>query len=1347
MSTEICINYSDEISRYNDWFSDDKKSYSNLDVHEKALLKEALSGNVKKEYDFAMSGISYCSGKLKNSLGDAEYARKEALLDHSAMAQVPDALVYAAFVNYFGGYATVPNRKKAFSYAAKACLQGNYNAVGLFQDEMPTVIHPMVAVYKLEFFINPKARSLYGTFYRAFNGKVFDRLELSASQYEVFYRYSMEKTKDDIRIKLFLRSNHRLIIKMSSDFALGCMYKIMEDETPDEEDTKEFLHFMKCLHLLDEIKRALDRNTGSKNLIGSLNMLLDEVKDPYSNDSYSRIALDRGIEIVITRLFLENFSLLVHEKESDALKALADKIISELESEDGDYPYKNSPYVLRIIGLYELYFRNSEIYQKLHNALNKCSVPEFYRIARALDLEELIVASLSDSSKKYKGDTIWLSHNGGLSYNKERFVSYLSDSYAELVFCLVRICDCVNMQSQFPVIYKHCHEQCVSLIRCYIARDPVLAYNDCEYSKKLSAFIKYAVDELSLPPQKLADIKRAVPFYGYTPTSAVGLYLLDNSGKHRDEVSALNKTEQELVILRQQILEQDLNSILTSFTLLKDNPSENYDYLLKEFLHKLICLHLSHHTYETKEKELFSYTLSLLKLLLARAQSQNEHGKGGMAAECLSDLIHNRYLKSHLRLISLRFRGAEDFVELKERIDDFKPLKTYRYPRGKDDASMIIGDCRDYGPYALNEVNSLFTYIKHMMKVGVVKDSFRSDLKQRLTHYYRLLLAYNLCNPLKENGKILESFVRGVISWLINVIYEDCELEKNKLDDFDYIPVKVPFMKINDPDSRKDKDSDRSKEKMKELDFEEETDDERKTADEENTSSNHYELKNADKPLHIIGNRKLSEILNNKVIKALKTDPEKMKKYGMNIVPNFILYGEPGCGKTEAVRQYCEHLGLEPVIINSATVGTSHIHETPVNIHNKFDEAISKKNGVIIIDEADAFLSERDNLRTDDDFKTEEVSAALQGIDLANRNHTQVIAMTNNLEKIDKAIIRDGRLGLHIEITNPNEPDLEEIIETFFEKSELEKLDKTQIVKALNGQTIASVYSILNGIRVDMVMNNADLSQQYVMEKINTALGYTLKRGAHFSLPGQQEFEDYVNKNIVHHLINPDLYRTYNLKFPNSILLYGPTGTGKTYAAKKLAEFLDWTFIKLDSKSIGSESVQGSAIKIAKVFDRARREAPCIIFIDEIDAWLPKRSGSSSSSEISQVNEFLDNMSTVNSDNLLLIGTTNRIDDIDEAALRPGRFSTKIEIGYMKGEQVEELLHSLIKDIPYDDSIDLKEIARTQDNRSVADIVAFFEKACRFSAENEYELLTEECFQKAMDTETKQDENRRIGFL
>ena len=1335
------------VSRYNDWFSDDKKSYSNLDVHEKALLKEALSGNVKKEYDFAMSGIFYGSGKLKNSLGDAEYARKEALLDHSAMAQVPYALVQVAFINYFGGYATVPNRKKAFSYAAKACLQGNYNAVGLFQDDMPSVLHPLIAVYKLEFFINPIARSLYSSFYRAFHGRVFDRVELSASQYESFYRYSMEKTKDNISVHLFLRSNLRLIIKTASAFALGCMYKIQKGLTPDEEDTREFLHFMKCLHHLDEIKRALDRNPRPKYIVGTLNMLLKEVKDPYDNNAYSRIAFDRGTEILITRLFLENYSLLVYENDCEALKALADRIIPELESDHEVNPYQNSPYVLRVVGLYELYIRKNDLHQRLKNALDNCTVPEFYRIACALEPEKLLVASLSDSSKKYNGETVWVSHSDGLSYNRERFASYLSDAYAELVSCLIRICNCVNIQSQFPDIYRHCHEQCVSLIRCYIARDPVLAYNDCEYSKKISAFIKYAVDELSLPPQELADIKRAVPFYGYTHTSAVGLYLLDNSGKHRDEVSALNKTEQELVILRQQILEQDLNSILTSFTLLKDNPSENYDYLLKEFLHKLICLHLSHHTYETKEKELFSYTLSLLKLLLARAQSQNEHGKGGMAAECLSDLIHNRYLKSHLRLISLRFRGAEDFVELKERLDDFKPLKTYRYPRGKDDASMIIGDCRDYGPYALNEVNSLFAYIKHMMKVGVVKDSFRSDLKQRLTHYYRLLLAYNLCNPLKENGKILESFVRGGISWLINVIYEDCELEKNKLDDFDYIPVKVPFMKINDPDSRKDKDSDRSKEKMKELDFEEETDDERKTADEENTSSNHYELKNADKPLHIIGNRKLSEILNNKVIKALKTDPEKMKKYGMNIVPNFILYGEPGCGKTEAVRQYCEHLGLEPVIINSATVGTSHIHETPVNIHNKFDEAIRKKNGVIIIDEADAFLSERDNLRTDDDFKTEEVSAAVQGVDLANRNHTQVIVMTNKPDKIDKAILRDGRLGIHIEIKNPDESDLEEIIEHCFEKDELKKLNKTEIVKALNGQTIASVYSILNGIRVDMVLNNADLSHQYVMHKINTSLGYTLEEGEYFSLPGQQEFEDYVNSKIVDHLLNPDWYRKYNLTFPNSILLYGPTGTGKTYAVKELAKFLGWNFIKLDSKSIGSETVQGSAIKIARVFDRARREAPCIIFIDEIDAWLPKRSGRSSSSEIGQVNEFLDNMSTVNSDNLLLIGTTNRIEDIDEAALRNGRFSTKIEIGYMKVEQVEDLLHSLIKDIPYDDSIDLSEIAKTQDNKSVADIVAFFEKACRFSAENKYDFLTEECFQKAMDTETKKDENRRIGFL
>ena len=84
--------------------------------------------------------------------------------------------------------------------------------------------------------------------------------------------------------------------------------------------------------------------------------------------------------------------------------------------------------------------------------------------------------------------------------------------------------------------------------------------------------------------------------------------------------------------------------------------------------------------------------------------------------------------------------------------------------------------------------------------------------------------------------------------------------------------------------------------------------------------------------------------------------------------------------------------------------------------------------------------------------------------------------MTNYPEKMDKAILRDGRLGLHIEITNPDETDLEEIIETFFDKSELENLDKTQMVKALNGQTIASVYS--NGSSVQAYLVNRTTSAQ-----------------------------------------------------------------------------------------------------------------------------------------------------------------------------------------------------------------------------------------------------------------------------
>jgi SpoVK/Ycf46/Vps4 family AAA+-type ATPase len=746
----------------------------------------------------------------------------------------------------------------------------------------------------------------------------------------------------------------------------------------------------------------------------------------------------------------------------------------------------------------------------------------------------------------------------------------------------------------------------------------------------------------------------------------------------------------------------------------------------------------------------------LVRILITRAKIQEETKTGGIAAECLASLVQRRHFYDFLEhLVAGDKRTYEEHMSLKGELTCFEALTTCKYPTGKDDACVMIGECRDYGLYAFNKVNSYFILIRNTMCKRELSNEDKTLLKQHIIYYYRLFLAYNLCNPLKVNHDNLVSFNRGDICCLRNEIYPDNTNGKDKPNDFYFPPVNVPFMKVMDASAPEGKDSDKDsakgadsiKDKIKKLDFDKVHGYERETSEEVNTSKIHYVLANIDKPVHIIGNRKLSEILNNRIIKPLKSDKKTLEKYGINCVPNFILYGEPGCGKTEAVSQFCMHLGLEPVVINSATIGATSIHETPGKIHEKFKEAFEKKNGVVIIDEADVFLNDRASLREDLDYKFEEIGAFLQCFDKAVKNHTLIISMTNYLDRIDKAIIREGRLGIHIEVTKPDEMDLEEIIEHCFEKSELEKLDKAQMVKALNGKTLASVFSIFNGIRMDVVMNDAELSQQYVMQKINTALGYTLKPGAHFSLPGQQKFEDYVNKKIVHHLLNPDVYRNFKIKFPNSMLLYGPTGTGKTYAAKELAKFLGWNFVKLDSKSIGSEYVQGSAIKIARVFDRARREAPCILFIDEIDAWLPKRSERSSRSDISQVNEFLSNMSQLNADNLLLIGTTNRLDDIDEAALRYGRFSTKIEIGYMKGAQVENLLNSLIEDIPYDDTINLSEIAKSLDNKSVADIVAFFEKACRFGAENKYSLLTEECFSKAMNNELKQDKCHRIGFL
>jgi len=174
-------------------------------------------------------------------------------------------------------------------------------------------------------------------------------------------------------------------------------------------------------------------------------------------------------------------------------------------------------------------------------------------------------------------------------------------------------------------------------------------------------------------------------------------------------------------------------------------------------------------------------------------------------------------------------------------------------------------------------------------------------------------------------------------------------------------------------------------------------------------------------------------------------------------------------------------------------------------------------------------------------------------------------------------------------------------------------------------------------------------------EKIQSGIGFS-------GVAGMDELKELLYSEIILPLQQKELYEKYRISLPNGILLYGPPGCGKTYISKKLAEEIEYTFINIKPSDLASTYVHGSQQKIGRLFQRAREKAPSIIFIDEIDAVIPKRSNKLDPHYSAEVNEFLSQLGECSQDNIVVIGTTNRPDQIDLAALRTGRFDKLIYV-------------------------------------------------------------------------------------
>lgn len=183
-------------------------------------------------------------------------------------------------------------------------------------------------------------------------------------------------------------------------------------------------------------------------------------------------------------------------------------------------------------------------------------------------------------------------------------------------------------------------------------------------------------------------------------------------------------------------------------------------------------------------------------------------------------------------------------------------------------------------------------------------------------------------------------------------------------------------------------------------------------------------------------------------------------------------------------------------------------------------------------------------------------------------------------------------------------------------------------------------------------------------------------------------------KGLVDFLKDPEKYQRFGARMPRGVLLYGPPGTGKTLLARALAGEAGVPFFALSGSDFVQMYVGVGAGRVRDLFQKARKAGRCVIFIDEIDAMGKRRDDSASDEREQTLNALLTEMSGFkDEDGVIVLAATNRIDTLDPALLRPGRFDRQIEVGLPGKSQRLSILKLHARNKPLDASVDLEALA------------------------------------------------------
>lgn len=467
--------------------------------------------------------------------------------------------------------------------------------------------------------------------------------------------------------------------------------------------------------------------------------------------------------------------------------------------------------------------------------------------------------------------------------------------------------------------------------------------------------------------------------------------------------------------------------------------------------------------------------------------------------------------------------------------------------------------------------------------------------------------------------------------------------------------------------------------------------------------------------------------------------PEVFQHLGIDPPKGVLLCGPPGTGKTLIARAVAREANVHFIHVNGPEIIDKMYGASEAQLRRMFDEAEKNAPSIIFVDELDAIAPKREEMSGDRQVERRVVAQLLGLMDgLQSRGQVIVIAATNIPNAIDPALRRPGRFDREIIVGVPDENGRRDILEIHTRGMPLAgDVDLARLAfrtPGFVGADLAALcreaaMSALRRLIPDINFADGRVPDEKLAALVVTAEDFVIAQAGTqpsalreiVTQPSHKRWSDVGGLDAIKQLLveavqwptrHGALYAAAGIQPPKGILFYGGPGTGKTLLAKALAGESGANFIAVKGPQLLSMWAGESERGVREVFRKARQTAPCIIFFDEIDTLTPNRGatgGALTDRVVAQLLTEIDGVEDLRG--VTVLAATNRLDQIDAALLRPGRFDFLVEFHAPDHAGRRAILDVHAGRMPLAPGVDLDALAAATEGMVGAEIEALCRQA------------------------------------